>query len=63
MLFLLSCVLWVVVVIVIHVGLALDRFLIRQKQINDALADYVSADLQKTWEASAKVLVKTIRDE
>jgi hypothetical protein len=35
-------------------------FIDKQKKINQALADYVAADLQKTWEPSAQKLVKAI---
>jgi len=58
----LCCTLWVAAVTFIFWALWLDRFIIRQKEINEALADYVSADLLKTWEDSAQVLVNKIRN-
>lgn len=43
-------------------AILLSRFIVRQHAINEALADYVAADLLKTWEASAEKLVKKIRE-
>jgi len=38
------------------------RFIRRQKEINELIADYVAADLLKTWETSAEKLVEKIRE-
>ena len=61
-LFFLSCMIWVVAACAIYWAIGLCRFINRQYGINEALADYVAADLLKTWEASAEKLVEKIRE-
>lgn len=59
MLFLLSLVIWLAVSMLIAGIIGSIR---SQREINNALADYVEADLLKTWEESAKILVGKIRE-
>lgn len=44
-------------------GLWIIAFVRKQQEINEALADYVAADLLKTWEAPAEALIKKLRGE
>lgn len=49
------------VVAVVVSFIVIFRFIREQREINEALADYVAADLLKTWEASAEALVEKLR--
>jgi len=58
----LSCALWLASLSIIWWALWIYGLIRHQHEINEALADYVSADLLKTWEDSAQVLVNKIRN-